>query len=473
VNGSTLAVDVGTSVIKAAVVSPTGAHGEVTERPAALHRQRDGIVEQDIDEVRRTVLEVVQATAARSLTPITALAVTGQGDGLWLRDAAGAPVRRAISWMDSRATGIVDEWREGIGEDVYRATGSSIFPGSPAALLAWLDRHEPATLDRAAIAGRCVDAVAEHLTGVALPDAADVSAPFLDVAKRRYHEWAIGRCGLEGRRDLLAEPAAPGAHAPLRSDIAQALGLPADIPVHSGPYDVVASHYGAGAHLDGNGVVVLGTTLSCQRLTAPPVAPVDGEPAGGYLATPTTGRALRIMPSMVGTPAIDWLHRILGTAREDLDGMLEASTAGAHGVTALPFLSPAGERAPFVAGHVRARFDGLELATDRQDLMRALCESIAFAARSCLDRLGDVRAVTGVGGGFRSRRLAQLFADVLGVPLLLPRTDQVGIRGAAVLAGTVADRLPDAVLLEPDARTADHYDAAFARYLDTVAEVRR
>jgi len=472
-SGVTLSIDVGTSVIKAATVDDTGEVGDAAARPATLRRERGGIVEQDLDEVRRTVIDVAREAAARSACPVSAIAVTGQGDGLWLRDAAGAPVRPAISWMDARASDIVDEWGADVAREIYRATGSSIFPGSPAAILAWLDRHEPAALDGATVAGRCVDAVAEHLTGTPMPDAADLSAPFLDVTTRRYHEWAVARCGLTARRGLLPEPASPRASAPLRAAAAAALGLDAGIPVHAGPYDVVACHYGAGAHLDGSAVVILGTTLSCQLLVTPPVEPVAGEPAGGYLATPTPDRALRIMPSMVGTPAIDWLHGLLGSRSEDLDGMLAASTAGAGGVTALPFFSPGGERAPFVDSRVRARFDGLDLATERSDLMRALCESIAFAARSCLARLGGVSAVTGVGGGFRSRGLAQLFADVLGAPVRLPRAEQAGIRGAAVLSGRIDDRAPDAVVLEPHPGTRSHYDEAFSRYLAAVGEARR
>ncbi|WP_350347582.1 FGGY family carbohydrate kinase [Agromyces sp. G08B096] len=472
--GRVLAIDVGTSIVKAAVVEPDGTVGDAVARPAELHAGRDGVVEQRIEELTGAVLEVARRVIDTADRPIDGIAITGQGDGLWLRDAQGSPVRPAISWMDSRAAAVLDEWDDGVADELYRGTGSCLFPGSPPALLAWLDRHEPESLDRSAVAGRCVDAIAEQLTGAVVVDAASVSAPFLDVRTRDYLDWVPEVCGFGHRRALLPEVAPPGANAPLLPRVASELGLAADTPVYAGPYDVVACQYGAGAHRTDAAVVVLGTTLSCQKLVDWPVAPVDGEPAGSYLCTPTPDRALRIMPSMVGTPAIDWLHRLIGTRSDELDGLLRDSVAGAHGVTALPFYSSAGERAPFVDSSVRARFDGLELTSDRHDLMRALCEAIAFAARSCLARLGEVDAVTGVGGGFRSRQLAQLFADVLQLPIMLPGVEQVGVRGAAVIAqGLTDDPVPDGVVIEPDRRMAAQYEDAYARYLVTVDQARR
>ena len=55
-----------------------------------------------------------------------ALAVTGQGDGTWLVDAAGEPVAPAWLWLDARAAAIVEELRRG-----RRARAASI--STPAA----------------------------------------------------------------------------------------------------------------------------------------------------------------------------------------------------------------------------------------------------------------------------------------------------------------------------------------------------
>ncbi|NEA22350.1 FGGY family carbohydrate kinase, partial [Actinomadura bangladeshensis] len=75
------------------------------------------------------------------------------------------PVRPAISWMDGRAAAIVAEWTaSGVAAEVFARTGNAMFPGCPAPLLAWLDRHEPAALDAAATAAYCKDVVFQRFT---------------------------------------------------------------------------------------------------------------------------------------------------------------------------------------------------------------------------------------------------------------------------------------------------------------------
>ncbi|SCF92186.1 xylulokinase/erythritol kinase, partial [Streptomyces sp. Ncost-T6T-2b] len=100
---------------------------------------------------------------------------------MWLRDSGGRPVRPAISWMDARASDLVTRWlTDGTIGTAYAHTGSGMFPGCHGPLLNWLQEHEPDSLDRAAVAGYCVDAVAQRLTGQVCLDASDATLPFLD-----------------------------------------------------------------------------------------------------------------------------------------------------------------------------------------------------------------------------------------------------------------------------------------------------
>ena len=73
-----------------------------------------------------------------------------------------------MSWLDGRAADLLADWTaDGVTEKIYRLNGTTLFPGAPGPLLAWLDRHEPDVLDRAATAGYCKDAVLGRLTGTA------------------------------------------------------------------------------------------------------------------------------------------------------------------------------------------------------------------------------------------------------------------------------------------------------------------
>ena len=117
-----------------------------------------------------------------------ALALTGQGDGLWLRDADGAAVRPPISWLDDRAADVVVAAgrHDGTVAEVYRRTGVGLFPGCHAPLLTALANATSRSRSSAppSPATAC-DALVQRLTGVVTVDASDASLPFLDVRSRR------------------------------------------------------------------------------------------------------------------------------------------------------------------------------------------------------------------------------------------------------------------------------------------------
>jgi len=203
-----IGVDVGTSMTKADAYDDHGGKLASAERASRLEQFADGRVEQDLEDVLGSVADVIRRVAAHRGEPVRALALTGQGDGLWLRDADGHATRPPISWLDDRAADVVRGWQDdGTVAEVYRRTGSGLFPGCHAPLLVALGRDEPESLDRAAVAGYCVDALVQRLTGGITVDASDASLPVLDVVSRTYDDAALAACGLSGRRGLLATPA--------------------------------------------------------------------------------------------------------------------------------------------------------------------------------------------------------------------------------------------------------------------------
>ncbi|MBA0052354.1 carbohydrate kinase [Streptomyces sp. AJS327] len=477
-------VDVGTSVTKAQLIARDGRTTPAHEARSTVYTLPGNRVEQDLDEVLGTVVTVVRAAVADAELlgdgePVEALALTGQGDGLWLRDADGRGVGRALSWMDGRAADVLEGWStDGVAGRVHQRTGAGMFPGSAGPLLAHLAAHEPERLERAAVAGYCVDAIVQRLTGEITVDASDASQPFLDVAARTYDEEALDLCGLARHRRLLAEPTAPGTVLRLLPEAAAELGLPAGLPVSAGPFDIPACGFGSGLSAPGEGNLIIGTTLACQVLSDEPVPAAGDEPAGMLLATPYERRYLKVMPAMIGTAGLDWLLRILDVRIVELDALLAQSPHGAGGASALPFLSASGERAPFVDARARGRLDGLSPLTTRADLVRALCESVAYSARHCMETLGVSGTVTACGGGARSGEWARIFASVLGADLLVT-DDAVGIRGAARVAwdalGTPVDEERWSAhrrTVTADPAAAEFYERGYAAYLRTLATAR-
>jgi len=429
-----IGVDAGTSVVKAVAFAESGEVLRVSSRPTTTRSPEPGHSEQDPEEVIAAVGETVR-DVARGERP-TIVGITAQGDGVWLLDADGRPTRPAILWSDARAAGIVERWMaDGTAAAAFRRSGNMLFPGAAAPTLRYLKEANPAALDGAVTAGYCKDAITQRLTGERVTDESDASLPFFDPIGRAYGPELLRLYGVDDLAHLLApvDPA-PGAIRPV-TDVGSALtGLPVGTPIHAGPFDLCATMIGAGAADPGDALVIVGTTLGCGVLTD------DGTPgdqfAGMLLCMPHSDRWVRVMPAMVGTPSLEWVLQLTNTGYEEIDPLLAATDPGAGGVMCLPLLSPAGERAPFVDPGARGQLIGLSIETSRADLLRALCEGIAYAARHCLEAGGLTLSgrIFLSGGGMKSAEWRQILADVLGRPLLLARQPEVGARGAAMAA---------------------------------------
>ncbi|PWI18396.1 carbohydrate kinase [Streptomyces sp. Act143] len=466
-------IDVGTSMVKAAAFDRTGRQLGVAARPVglALH---GGFVEQDMDEVYGAVVAVLEEVTTSLPEPVEFAGLTGQGDGVWLVDGEGRPVRAAASWMDGRAHELVDRWlADGTFETVFRRTGSAMFPGSPGPLLAWLDCHDPKSLDAASAAVYCKDMVFQRLTGAAraATDVSDASMPFLDPRTRSYDNRVVELLGLTHRRGLLAPVSDPVATGEARGE-----GLPAGVRLADGPYDLPACALGAGVTAPGDGLLIVGTCLAA--LVATDEVVLTGEPAGLYISTDRPGHWLRAMPAMVGTAALDWVLSTTGTGHDEVDALLARTPPGAHGVRVLPYFAPSGERAPFVEPRLRAELTGVSLESTPADLIRATCEGIGYAARHCLEAAGLTGTLAVCGGGTRSPAWMRLLADVLGRPLRVVE-GEVGARGAVLAA---AERFGAALdvtawtqptsVVEPDQDRAAYYAKGYGEHLARLSEAR-
>ncbi|KOG32417.1 FGGY-family carbohydrate kinase [Streptomyces resistomycificus] len=466
-------IDVGTSMVKAAGFDAGGRELAVEARPVglALH---EGFVEQDMEEVYGAVVAVLEELTARVAEPVELAGLTGQGDGVWLVDGQGRPVRAAASWMDGRAHELLDQWlADGTFETVFRRTGSAMFPGCPGPLLAWLDRNDPKSLDAARAAVSCKDMVFQRLTGAsrAVTDVSDASMPFLDPKTRLYDNRIVELLGLTHRRGLLAPVSDPVATARTQGE-----GLPPGTRIANGPYDLPACALGAGVTTAGDGLLIVGTCLAA--LVATTGLDLTGEPAGLYISTDRPGHRLRAMPAMVGTAALDWVLSTTGVRHDEVDDLLARTPPGAHGVRVLPYFAPSGERAPFVEPHLRAELTGVSLESTPADLIRATCEGIGYAARHCLEAAGLTGSLAVCGGGTRSPAWMRLLADVLGRPLRVVE-GEVGARGAVLAAAERYGVALDApawtrptVIVEPEAGRAAFYTKGYEEHLARLDEAR-
>ncbi len=475
-----LSIDAGTSVVKTVLFSDRGRELALARQSVPVLRPAPDFAEQNMHAVWQAVVETCRAAVlAPSEEPLHAIVSTAQGDGVWLVDEALSPVGHAILWNDGRAAPAVAQWHAENRVDAPAAISGSVpYAGLPCAILPWLAVHEPERLARARWALTANGWLHAQLASRAIADLSDASNPFSDLRTRQYSPALLRHFGLAHLAHLL--PLIDASVAPvatLTANAARELGLPVGTPVVMAPYDIVTSAAGCGIVSPGESCIILGTTICAETIVAAP--PPAGPPSGTTLAL-ANGLFLRAMPTLTGCEALTWAAAAL--AIDDLDELAQLAAtapAGAGGVLFLPYLSPAGERAPFLAPHARGSFHGLSLAHTRACLARALFEGLSCAIRECLATASPTappHRIAVCGGGARSDLWCQMIADLCLCEVARPAISEVGALGALVYAQTAlarASSLRDAhqSLAAPTQTFApDHarhriYESVFRRFL--------
>ncbi len=452
-------VDAGTTVIKAVVFDAAGRELVVTRRDTEVRHPSRERAEQDMAEVWDAVVGAVHEAVQQVDRPVRLLALTAQGDGAWLVDAAHRPVRPAVLWNDGRAAGVVRDWRaDGVLEQAFRRNASLTNAGLPNAIMRVLATEEPDKLRRAEAVLTCGGWLFLRLTGVLGLDVSEASAPWLDIRTLAYSDELLELYGLTEHRRLLP-PVLTGAELvqKLSADAAGQLGLPAGTPVVLAPYDIVTTALGTGTTDAGQAACILGTTLCTEvMITEPDLA---GEPSGLTLAFGRPDLLMRSFPTLAGTGVLDWTVELLGLPDPAaLTELAAQAPPGADGLRVLPYLSPAGERAPFLDVAASGLVTGLLFGHGRAHVARAVLEGLAHVIRDCLDaaptRPTELRLC---GGGAASAVWCQLIADIAGVPVTSTEDSQVGAKGALVYALTALGEHPDltaaaAALVRPHRR---------------------
>ena len=147
-----LGIDLGTSSVKVVVSSMKGAIEGLGTAEYPILTPQPGYAEQDAtDWWKATVTAVHQALHQAAATEILAIGLSGQMHGFVPMGADGKPQHPAIIWADQRSAALLPEIQERIGTELLATTcGTAPAAGFLISTLFWLQKYEPASLDRIA-----------------------------------------------------------------------------------------------------------------------------------------------------------------------------------------------------------------------------------------------------------------------------------------------------------------------------------
>lgn len=438
-----LGIDAGTSNVKAVLFDENGTEVSVSSRESEMIHTGGTRVEQDMkavwEKVKSCIKDVTNSGVADK-EDIIGIGVTGQGEGCWLIGKDGNPVQNAILWCDGRAVNEVNEITQKhpeIGRLYHCTTGTSPLLGNQMILLKWMKENKKEVLDKAEKLVFCKDWVRYKLTGEIKAEITDSLTSLIDVRNGKIAEDLMESMGILEYRNYLPDP--------VRSDevvgsildsIADEVGLRRGLPVIAGALDTSATAVGLGAIHEKDVCVILGTTCASEIVLRKEDCDFGAENSR-YEKHPLGDLYVELQPTLNGTPNIDWMLENIAKTKDfnEIDKIIESVPVGCGGVVYHPYISVAGERAPFYHPYARASFFGINQATTRDMLLRAVYEGISLSIRDCLQNVDKSGTIFLAGGGAKSPVWAQMIADVVGMKVMIPSGKESGAKGVALMIG--------------------------------------
>jgi glycerol kinase len=449
-----IAIDAGTSGVRALAVDESGAVIDVSYRELTQHFPRPGWVEHDPAEIWDAVVVTVGEVAGRrhaAGSPVAAIGITNQRETVvaWDR-STGRPLHRAIVWQDRRTAERCDQLRaEGRLPLVRARTGLVLDPYFSATKMEWLLGPGGVEVTDALVLSTVDAWLIWNLTGgtdggVLATDVSNASRTLLfDI---RDLAWSDELCDLFGVPPAALPEVRPscGRFGVVRGALGDRGSALAGVPVSGVAGDQQAALFGQACVTPGMAKATYGTgsfvLLNVGEECPPPSEGLLTTVAwdlGEHGGSSPVAYALEGAVFVTGA-AIQWLRDGLGLIGQAADiGPLAAQVADSEGVYVVPAFTGLGS--PWWDPYARGTITGLTRGVGAAHIARAVIEAMAYQVRDVVDAMKsagtEVAALRVDGGAAVLDVLLQIQADQLRVPVSRPTTTETTALGAATLAG--------------------------------------
>jgi xylulokinase len=509
-----LAVDLGTSGAKVALVS---LHGKVLGweyQEVPLHLTADGGAEQAPQDWWNAIVTSTRRLLQRSLAPveqIIAICCSTQGEGTVAVDRDGQALMNCILWMDMRGQPYLQRRVSGpiqiAGYDAIkllrwlRLTGGlpSLTGKDPSAHMLLIKEKYPEVYERTYKFLNVLDFINLRLCGRFVATVDSILTSWVtdnrDPDHVHYDDTLIRYSGIDADKfpEVVPCTAVLGQLCPAA---AEALGLPSQVKVVAGSIDNTASCIGAGAVDLYAAHLYIGTsswiTAHVPAKKTDMLSYLASTPCavpGRFLLTAlqaTAGGNLTFLKEKILYHKDELLHEEnVMDVYKIMDRIAERVPAGSKGIIYTPWIW--GERAPVDDRRLRAGLHNISLNNSREDIIRAFLEGVAFNTRWLVEPVEafigrPLPAINLAGGGGNSDIWCQIFADILNIAVRQVKDPiQANARGAALIAaaglGEISfDDVPALVEIkktyQPNPQNRALYDQLYREFVTIYRQMR-
>ncbi len=482
--------DVGTRGSKAVLVETTGRIlGSAFEGYDVAYPRSDWAEQEPDDWWRAVTVSTRRLLAESDVRPEEILCMTfsTQMLGVVPVDADGQPLRPGIIWLDARAGKQARQiMRKILGPKVFamivgaEASGKDVLPK-----LLWIKENEAELFAKT---NKFLDVngyLIYRATGNMVSDWSSASATGLfDLKKKRWSDFLIRFFGLPREKfpELRSSIDEAGR---LMSRSAQEFGVLEGIPVICGAGDVLAAAIGSGAVGEGEGHIYLGTSGWVGVVME---KAYTGKSGIASIQSADPGKCFLLAETETAGACLQWIaDQFYRQEQQDpdvenvfrmIDETVEQMEPGSNYLIFTPWMY--GERAPVADIYVRSSFINLSADHQREHMLRAVYEGVAYNLRWILELMSDKFGYSQdtmrvIGGGARGGPWLQIIADITGKRVeRVANSQEAGAVGAALIAAIglgIYDGFPALKEIvqvdrafEPDVSNSEVYNRLYAAY---------
>jgi len=446
-----LGMDCGGTVIKAGLYDVEGNEIASAGELIDIITPAEGWVERDAVQLKeatyRLIKNIIEKAGVDS-ADIAAVSLAGQGGGLLLFDENGEATYNPMLSGDTRANEIVKRlYADGIVEKVFKPKiYQSIWSGQPVVILPWFMENMPEVLERTKYAIGCKDYLRYLLTGEWLLEMSETSLwGCINIFTCEFDDELLEAAGILQYKHLFPEiKQSTDICGAITKEAAGLTGLAEGTPVMGGMLDLTACTTGTIASDIDKLSIVTGSCSVNQYVDTELSKEVELFACTRYFIPDCY---LLSDNSYTAASNLEWfIDRFMQEEKAEakakgfsiydtINNMVTGVDTRDCTVFFLPFLFWSNTNID-----AKGTFVGLKSYHTKAHMLRAIFEGVVFSHHYHLDKIFRIKpkeyfsAARIAGGGAKSKLWVQMFADIIGIPMELSASEELGTLGTAICA---------------------------------------
>jgi len=483
-----IGLDIGTTSVKACVFTIHGKLITEAEEMNSFHYPQQGWAEQDAMEIERSAVRAIREAVRKAeigKDELISIGFSAAMHSLVLVDEAGVPLSPALIWADGRGTEQVHQLSETMKQQIYSQTGTPVHPMTPLIKLLWMKETHYEPYLKATYFMSIKEYLIYSWFGERMIDYSMASATGLfNPATRTWVEDLLTLVGISDKQLSKIVPPTFQFNR-MSSEIAEQMGIQAELPFIIGAADGQLANLGIGALLPGEVAVSVGTSGAIRQFTNHAKGSQNQET---FCYSFTEDTFIIGGPTNNGGIVLQWFKDLIQDQGSFEEFLSEAERVepGAEGLLFLPYIN--GERAPLWNQQAKGNFYGVAITHKKEHFIRAVLEGITFNLYQigrALENIAGTSSKIYVNGGLaRSPLWLQMMADIFEAEIYVSENHHSAAWGAAwtalVATGRVKsfeeikDNIPMGMPVIPNQENSNRYKDIYRNYekvAKTIAEL--